>query len=1322
MADENKFVLQADIDNKLALEALEEIEQRSGKLGQSADQNMKKIGTSVAGMVNELRKAPAPIDKVKKSFVDAFKDGKISAEQFRKKVQQLLADVKKLDEIDPGPKFDPNVFAFAGEGPDDPSRVFKEGALSEFESFGAEIVDTEAAQRDLEEIRAIIDALKESIVENSNEAAVALEGQLQGALIKVGGEANATREDMEALLAQGKEMADLFVEGKAKTQLSENLGIIEADAKLEELRKTGQRLTTSLSKDARTAGKEIVKEADKLKETFDPKNVQQYTKDVNKLAAETKRFSKEADKAFKRDVNKDLNLKKAVASFKDLGGVIKRLSGSGDKELQNLGNTIKDTANKWIQAFNEGKIGADRLEKELRDLEKTGRKLGNVGEKVEKGSERGTRSIWKLGRAFDSLGVRGGGNALRVVDALSGINPVVAVAGLSLVGLILVLKKVGEAAIEMAKKISSAFVGLVKDALSVAESLEIVEAQIRNLVGGSTELARASLEEILELGAKLGVDLSGEFAQIFLPLVDGFEQFERLGEIAATFAAKTGKDVGDIAKILTQASADQFRNAQRTLKLNTDQVDKIRAKMEKLGEIPGLIAGFEEYFETTETGWNTFEGSLRRVRGQLEQTFKILKFALGEPVKIAAVEQLDKFLDWIEDNRQSIENFLVDVGDAVSGVIGSVGDVIGQILDDVDPKTFQDLGVQIKVIGEQIEIIFRQFGAFSADSVVDGLFWVLELVERIIKLVQRMTAEFQIFGATANLDYFRELKAALEGDQSFVDFWKFFFDTYIDGFEKGSEASEEFNTTRERILGNLENEQSEVAKLREEWEAEAKARAAAGEVDDEENLRQADSWLNLNALMEERAQKLVEITEATKELSEAQADLDKEMGRAFADIFIEEGRRIADLAIANQNKRIDLARKHRQNLAAIDIREDRLEEDRVQDHDDKIEDIDIEHGRRIRDQAVSEARKKEDLLKKHLRRLEEIRARFDFDAGEAVRANDIVALLRIRRRMDLELRLEKKKFEDSTEDATEAEKRKQKDLEQMRQDDVDDAERANERKIRDNEIRIQREIDDEREKFNQLLKQQSVEEERKAKELAVWLNRELADFNRMWDQKKQDLADNMRDVLTVYQTALRRVFEINQQMAQAMMNNPFMAGSFFSGSGAPPPGGTSTGSPSESTGVPNAGSDTDGGDMDSMELNHLRTLALEWGKKANQPTSVLIGIDSMNKAELIQFIQDMQERVSSPGRQFGGITNSGVDYTVGEDGPEAFRPMQHGIIVPHNPMMFNPQSQAASNMITNDHSRNVNADISLLDPSHLSAVQKTLIRSVVTEMVLDLGI
>ena len=303
----------------------------------------------------------------------------------------------------------------------------------------------------------------------------------------------------------------------------------------------------------------------------------------------------------------------------------------------------------------------------------------------------------------------------------------------------------------------------------------------------------------------------------------------------------------------------------------------------------------------------------------------------------------------------------------------------------------------------------------------------------------------------------------------------------------------------------------------------------------------------------------------------------------------------------------------------------------------------------------------------------------------------------------------------------------------MLDDELEDLEINNQRKIRDIIERHNRELREEKIKYDQALEQQAVEEQRKRDDLALWLQQEVDDFNEMWRQKNEDLTDKMSDAIDIYESGMQRILEINQTIAQLMAQGVAGAAQgLFSFVGAPSiPGavGGFFGLGGRLGGGSNIGglqyqyplAPDPGGGGGTASIQQLINLATNLALEHNMP-NLLSQINSATYPELVEVIDMLQSLPdNAPGAQFGSHVTAGVPRTVGEAGPETFIPTQGGIIAPHQAFMVSPQSQTLGT-ITNDNSRNVSADISLLDPTHLSEIQRTLNRTIVTEQLISLGI
>ena len=99
--------------------------------------------------------------------------------------------------------------------------------------------------------------------------------------------------------------------------------------------------------------------------------------------------------------------------------------------------------------------------------------------------------------------------------------------------------------------------------------------------------------------------------------------------------------------------------------------------------------------------------------------------------------------------------------------------------------------------------------------------------------------------------------------------------------------------------------------------------------------------------------------------------------------------------------------------------------------------------------------------------------------------------------------------------------------------------------------------------------------------------------------------------------------------------------------------------------------------------------------------------EMIEKSTSLAFINQQIAWLRSQGLYKGGVAPAGRTSIVGERGPEPIMPMSAGIIAPHAPLDYSPGVGTGGQTI-NDNSQNVNADLSMLDPSQISPMQRTI--------------
>ena len=249
-------------------------------------------------------------------------------------------------------------------------------------------------------------------------------------------------------------------------------------------------------------------------------------------------------------------------------------------------------------------------------------------------------------------------------------------------------------------------------------------------------------------------------------------------------------------------------------------------------------------------------------------------------------------------------------------------------------------------------------------------------------------------------------------------------------------------------------------------------------------------------------------------------------------------------------------------------------------------------------------------------------------------------------------------------------------------------------------------------------------EKQKREDTLIWLKTQLDDFEQNWIDKNQMHRDKWEEF---YQIESEYINRLNAQRQQIVGSIPGGLNAMGAGLGVPGSNGGIGGRASTSGASPyggyGAGEPPAGGQgsvaasiraaglrfaqdlFDRGMLNNLRT----WTNQIDHAVT----IDEFNAVmqQLIRIGQGL------PPRQHGGLVNPQHQYRVGERGPETYMPTKAGVIMPGN-REFMPVGAPSIQNISTDNSRSISAPISMLDPTSLSPVQITLIRSIVTDEIL----
>lgn len=1076
---------------------------------------------------------------------------------------------------------------------------------------------------------------------------------------------------------------DIALAQKNLDQLEKDVGKM-ASSSDKEFQKLGKS-TADLAKGLRSsldAAKETGKVmgsafGDKV-ETFS-----QFEKEVRKLSGSVKTLAKDLSETSKTDALKEaLNVQEADQRLKSLNATLNSLFGNSIPQARQFAGTLQDAAANSRTLFDQGKISAEQFNKEMAGLNTRANRAtrefaDGFGEEVPQAINRSQVSLFKLGTTFDRLGQRGAGGAIRIVDALKGINPALIVAAVGIAGLVIGVQKLGQAFIAVANKAKEFFIQVLKDSVDTSKRFELLERQFLNIFDGSEEDVSALFDFILQKSVQLGTDLS-EISKLLIPEVGSLEELDKAFNLISTLQFSFGRTTEEVFRAIKQGSADLFRSLQEQFGLLGTDINRIKELQEIEGPLTGLLTGIEEFLNRTGRSFDVFENSLARIQGSFEALRTIALRALGEPIRNEIAEQLQKILDFVEENEAALEALLFGVGDAVSNVLATIGNIGDDLFEgDINFEDLLDILERAEGFAVQLVSLADDIVPDDIGTIPEAFLTALEFAERTV-LIMRVWLEIgravaaQAEKANQDIREFQDTlfrnSGGLLGQPLEEPQW--------DG--EGPRPP----TSGERAVGFLEgigadfSDIEESIKLLDEQQAARREAIKAIQDQSDATLDSVDAQLQENDALQEYNRLADEAAEAAKEIADAKAEAEEEGRQRVEDLNIELGRRTLDLEIefARERREIwqdlvdDLQKSYQDFLDDV--------ADAQTDANRKLEDIDIEYGRRLADLDESQAQDRLDIEKDFQDKLEDIRRRFDFDASEAIRNNDAVALRRIRRRMQFELDEARRNRDKDIRDANDKAKERREDLKKWLDREVEDAALAEARKEEDLLLAFERRNEALRDQYDLELRDQQIKERERVEDLKRWREQEYQDLLLWWDRKIAAIRLKYEEELAVIRQYEAAKLEI-------------IAGAA---------GGTST-LPGQVPGpAPSPGGGTGG--VGSTDLEALRQIALDLARRLGL-YYLVPSINTMtNISQLQALIETLRARLA--GGAGGGVGNNApVTSPTGPAAPNNFTP---------------PPSPAQAGFTGGGRTNNI--QMMLTDPSQLSQVQIAMIRQVVQEEIL----
>ncbi len=1013
-------------------------------------------------------------------------------------------------------------------------------------------------------------------------------------------------------------------------------------------------------------------------------------------------------------IDKKIQGKEGMKAFNLIMKDTSALVRSSDKDVRQLGKDLQRAGREAKDSMDKGRKSTADFRKEMERLRGlVNRTADAFDEEIPSGANKSTVSMWKLGNAMDRIGVRGVGGAVRIADAFRGISPAAIGGVLAVAAITAGVIKLVEALGRLVQKSAEAFAGFIEGASESAKAVEVTDRQLGAFLR-APELGVGYRKLLQSISFDVGLDLTRNFSKVIVPLARDLDEVEKAAKIAGTLANAFQETEEAISNAIKQASGGHFRPLIQRFGLTEFEIDRIQRYQEEFGEFTGVLIGLGEALEFRGLSIDTLSGTLQLLTGQLAVLKEQILITVGEPVNDAFARQLESLFNLVDDRKDSILGFFENLGDTVASVIDTVGDILEDLFSNISDQDIRELEVSVQGVGGSIERLLQSVSILlqtDEGSIAD---YMIAATDATASLILKLDELVNTLGFIRDLPVFDTNTILKEGGDvaTLGDTIGFVASNLERGITGPVRAAETVGVLLGAISPDVDIDEAAIWKeLLSELvpilftlgivtdEATAKRKALA-EAEEEGNKVTEDSVAATKELINARQEIVAQLQdleqlqlkalEAQEKITEAEEKLAADRLMREEEIRTRFARQEIDLETQRSHQREDLFARHVERLLQLT---ESLNFDRIQagvQFDRKEEDIRTKHQDKLTDIDRTEADKKIDIEKKFRERLADIRRRFDLDAEEAIRRNDAVGLLRIRRRMRAELetaRINRDRQEDEAKDSSE--------------DRRNEAQIWLERAIRDSSEAEKRKLEDivtaDAERRRQLIDQYSFEfaqidtqYERRRAAIDTNEDRAIEDMRANFKAREEalamsleeefDLVKEWKDKETEYmalklreQAALlakqRAIWVREMRIMRTLIGN------------------ASVFDPGNLTGVPSSfGTGPPGGVSD--RFGRRGDLVVENG---------VVGY-----------------------RQHGGFVTSGNIYGVNERGAEAFYATRAGIIAPRDSFIGSPFGVGSASNI--DNSRHVNADIYASDPTQMNPIQRTIMRQIVTEELLNYGV
>lgn len=815
------------------------------------------------------------------------------------------------------------------------------------------------------------------------------------------------------------------------------------------------------------------------------------TRRYAKAEASTTRGSRTAEKQFVRQSKTYLKQRHELNQLAKRYGSFNITLGKSSGELNKHEREVYDVINS---------------SKQLRDeVGKLTSQYGQFDVAIDRATFRGApvlggltpTQVRQAGFAAQRIGVPG-------AAALGEAGAVAGPAGIAVAGVLLTVNELRKAFQDMAKRAVAAFTAVTKSSVEAAKEIEVARAQFEGFFEGNTGAAEAAMQRLLDLSVELGENVIG-IGRAFLPEVESLDQLERVVKLATALARYQPEQGVLGARIaLQEAMAGEFRSLQRRFEISPVAIDQIREAFQNTG-IEGFLQALQDELERTGRSVEDLSDTFSVALGHIRERMRQIQQEMGAPI----VEELKEQFAAVDEELERMEPDLVAVGHAFGEVVAKLVELVGteidKFLEGIDPEALLDLATAAFRVVNSIGLIFEvispgEIAAQNFDSFVEGLTGFLDgladsltnvamhlnnMREGLMRTLISMRAFFNIGQGIFKLftlrnplgDWGQAIELFKEaGDIDFdpIDFGE--------ALQRSREETEEFNEELAEFIKNL-------------YEVDSAGEAAA------------ESIMLFGQAMEGLDKVQKDYAEVQEKVNDTINEFNIDAALKFEKILTDAKRARFDAEIGFAQKTLDIERKNAAKVNEIRTKYDEDIIDAAVALSDREADILRKHGDNLLDIEDDRNDKRLEIEEKYLEDLERLRDKFNFQAFEAMLANDAKQLRQIRRRQAFEEgQLSKDKDRNLASVDDEIEDRKEK-LDRALERELRDARIANARRIRDLTASLAESLKKQEDARKEDLANQGIAEKRKRDDLNESFRRQVEDYNNWWNERLRTTLD-----------------------------------------------------------------------------------------------------------------------------------------------------------------------------------------------------------------------